>query len=122
MVWTMKRIAWVLAVAGWCVLAGLPAYAGSNNLAAIRSIQSLRFVDSVNVVDVAARGHDRWIFSKRAMHSNAPYTPLQVAIVSNPHLMAVIQATVWSFDLKSVYAAQVEGSHVTIYLGDPPNQ
>jgi hypothetical protein len=116
----MKKLGAIAIAAGLAALASVPAQADTGNWAAIDAINHLRYVDSVNVIDVGSWG-DRWVYSKRAMHSNAPLTPLQVAIVSNPHLMRVIQATVWSFDLKSAYSARVDGNHVTIYVGDPPH-
>jgi hypothetical protein len=116
----MKRIALVvLAVVGWSALAGLPARA--DNAAAIQALQTLRSVESVNFIDVAARS-DRWIYAKRALPSHTALTPLQVAIVSNPAVVAAITNLRFrgAFDLKSVYAARVEGARVYIYLGDPP--
>ena len=116
----MKKIAAiVVAAAGWSALAGAPVRA--DNAAAIAALQTLRSVESVNFIDVAARS-DRWIYAKRALHSHADLTPLQVAILNNPAVVAAISDQRWrgAFDLKSVYAADVRGGRVTIYLGDPP--
>jgi hypothetical protein len=116
----MKRMA-VGILMGLAALAAEPALAGSGNVAAIHDIETLRYVNRVNVIDTAAQS-DRWVYGKRAMHNNAPLTPLQVAILNNGALMHAIQTTVWSFDLRSVYAAKVEGYTVHLYMGEPPNK
>ncbi len=116
----MTRLGVVLAaVAALFLLAVPPAEAGSGNNRAIQALSTLRYVDRVVVVD-AARGTDRWLDAKRAHTSRQPLTPLQAAIAGNPALVDAINRTVWSLDLKSVYAARVEGYTVYIYLGEPP--
>ncbi len=115
----MTRLAAVLAALGLCLLAVLPAQAGSGNNRAIRDLATLHYVDRVVVVDVA-QGSDRWIRAKRAHTSRQPLTPLQVAIAGNPALVEAIDRSMWNFDLKSVYAARVEGYTVYIYMGEPP--
>ena len=100
----------VLAVAGLICGLGLaavmPAQAGSGNDRAIRDLKTLRYVDKLLVIDTGIQ-HDRWINAKRAHHSRQPLTPLQAAIANNPALVEAINHRVWSFDLKSVYAALV---------------
>ncbi len=118
MVPMMTKIAMLVAVL-LTFAVGAPALA--DNATAIRQLQSLRQVNYVNVIDTGATA-DRWVFAKRAMHSNTPLTPLQVAIVSNPVLMSAVRATTWNFDLKSIYAARIEGYSVYLYMGSPPNQ
>jgi hypothetical protein len=115
----MIRLAAALMVVGACLTAA-PAEAGSGNRAAIAAIATLRYVDRVNVIDTVLS--DRFVYSKRAMPNNTPLTPLQVAIISNPALVDAIRVTVWSFDLRSAYAARVEGNTVYIYLGEPPGK
>lgn len=114
----MKRFA-AIATLVVCTLAPALAMAGSGNDAAIRAIQSLRVVNFLDIIDVS-NGNPH-IESMRAMPSSTPLTPLQEAIVSNPVLVDAIRHRHWSpFDLKSVYAAKVEGYSVYIYMGDPP--
>ncbi len=119
----MTRLRVVLAALGLTLglslLVALPAEAGTHNVRAIRDIGTLRTVDRLVVVDVG-RQHDRRIWEKRSHYSRMPLTPLQVAIVSNPALLHAINHTVWSFDLKSVYAARVEGYTVYLYMDEPP--
>ena len=115
---TMTRLGAALAVLGLSLMAVLPAQAGSGNDRAIRDLRTLRTVDRVVVVDVSATS--RWIWAKRAHNSVMPLTPLQTAIVRNRPLIDAINRTVWSFDLKSVYAARVEGYTVYLYEGEPP--
>jgi hypothetical protein len=119
---TMTRLGAALAagglICGLCLLAVLPAQAGSGNDRAIRDLRTLRTVDRVVVVDVSSTS--RWIWAKRAHNSVMPLTPLQSAIVRNRPLIDAINRTVWSFDLKSVYAARVEGYTVYLYEGEPP--
>ena len=115
----MTRLRTVLAAAGLSLLAVLPAQAGSGNDRAIRALATLRYVDKLVVIDVSI-GHDRYIWAKRAHASMQPLTPLQVAIANNPALVEAINRTVWSFDLKSIYAALVRGNTVYLYEGDPP--
>ena len=119
---TMTRLGAALAagglICGLCLLAVLPAQAGSGNDRAIRDLRTLRTVDRVVVVDVSAT--NRWIWAKRAHNSVMPLSPLQSAIVRNRPLIDAINRTVWSFDLKSVYAARVEGYTVYLYEGEPP--
>ncbi len=105
-------------ILGFSLLAVLPAQAGSGNDRAIRALSTLRTVDRVVVIDTAVTQHHIW--ARRMMSSSTPLTPLQVAIVQNPALIAAINRTVWSFDLKSVYSARVEGYTVYIYMGEPP--
>ncbi len=109
----------MLAAAGCYALAALPALAGSGNDLAVRQLQTLHRVNRVVVVDVEAWS-DRDIWAKRALHSSTPLTPLQIAIASNRALVAAINATVRRFDLKSIYAARVEGYTVYLYMGEPP--
>ena len=116
---TMTRLGAALAVLGLSLLAVLPAQAGSGNDGAIRDLRTLHTVDRLVVIDVGAR-HDRWINAKRAQTSRLPLTPLQTAILRNPALIEAINHRVWSFDLKSVYAARVEGYTVYLYEGEPP--
>ena len=106
-------------IAALSLLAVLPAEAGSGNERAIRELRTLRYVDRLVVIDVGAQ-HDRWIESKRAQESRLPLTPLQVAIMNNGALVEAINHRVWSFDLKSVYAALIEGNTVYLYLDEPP--
>jgi hypothetical protein len=106
-------------VLGLGLLAVAPAEAGSGNTRAIHDLRTLRYVDRVVVVDVSI-GHDRYIWAKRAHQSVQPLTALQTAIVNNRPLIEAINRTVWSFDLKSIYAARVEGYTVYLYMGDPP--
>ena len=115
----MTRLRAVLAALALSLVATLPAAAGSGNDRAIRDLRTLRTVDRVVVIDVGAQS-DRHIWAKRAHYSVMPLTPLQVAIVQNPALIEAINRTVWSFDLKSVYAARVEGATVYLYEGEPP--
>jgi hypothetical protein len=119
----MTRLRAVLAVFGVILglglLAAVPAEAGSGNDRAIRDLRTLRTVDKLVVVDVGAQ-HDRWIYAKRAQESRLPLTPLQVAIMNNRALVETINRTVWSFDLKSVYAALIQGNTVYLYLDEPP--
>jgi hypothetical protein len=115
----MTRLRVALAAMALSLVAALPAAAGSGNDRAIRDLETLRTVDRVVVIDVA-QGSDRHIGAKRAHHSVQPLTPLQVAIVQNPALIEAINRTVWSFDLKSVYAAKVVGHTVYLYEGEPP--
>ena len=119
---TMTRLGAALAalglILGLSLLAVPPAQAGSGNDRAIRALSTLRTVDRVVVVDIAIT--QRHIWAKRMMGSTTPLTPLQVAILQNPALIAAIDRTVWSFDLKSVYAARVEGYTVYLYMGEPP--
>ena len=119
---TMTRLGAALAagglICGLCLLAVLPAQAGSGNDRAIRDLRTLRTVDRVVVVDASATS--RWIWAKRAHNSVMPLSPLQSAIVRNRPLIDAINRTVWSFDLKSVYAARVEGYTVYLYEGEPP--
>jgi hypothetical protein len=116
----MKRIAAVLALGLGALLAAVPANAGSGNRAAIAALATLRYVDRVDVIDTVL--NDRFIYSRRAMPNNTPLTPLQVAILNSPPLVQAIRASVWRFDLRSVYAALVEGNTVYIYLGEPPGK
>ncbi len=120
---TMTRLGAALAagglICGLCLLAVLPAQAGSGNDRAIRDLGTLHTVDRLVVVDVGAR-HDRWIYAKRAQTSRLPLTPLQTAILRNRALVEAINHRVWSFDLKSVYAALVQGDTVYLYLDEPP--
>ncbi len=116
----MKQLA-IGFLLGATLAAAQPAVAGTGDNVAIHNIETLRFVTRVNVIDVAAR-LDRRVWGRRAMYNNAPLTPLQVAILNNRPLMNAIQATVWSFDLRSVYAAKVEGYTVYLYMGEPPNK
>lgn len=106
-------------ILGLSLLAALPAEAGSGNNRAIRDLNTLHTVDRVVVVDTGLWS-DRHIWAKRALSSAMPLTPLQVAIAGNPALIAAINRTVWSFDLKSVYSARVEGYTVYLYMGEPP--
>ncbi len=119
----MTRLRTVLAALGLIgalsLLAVLPAQAGAGNERAIRDLRTLRYVDRLVVIDVGAQ-HDRWIYAKRAQVSRLPLTPLQVAIVNNRPLVEAINHRVWSFDLKSVYAALIEGNTVYLYLDEPP--
>ena len=115
----MTRLRVALAAMALSLVAALPAAAGSGNDRAIRDLETLRTVDRVVVIDVA-QGSDRHIGAKRAHHSVQPLTPLQVAIAQNPALVEAINRTVWSFDLKSVYAAKVVGYTVYLYEGEPP--
>lgn len=108
-----------LAAAGLSLLAVLPAQAGSGNDRAIRDLSRLRHVDRLVVVDVGAQS-DRWIWAKRAHYSRFPLTELQLAIADNPAVVDAINRTVWSFDLKSIYSARVEGYTVYLYAGEPP--
>ena len=116
---TMMKLRAVLAAVGLCLLAALPAQAGSGNDRAIRDLQSLRHVDRVVVIDAGTQS-DRWIWAKRALQSATPLTSLQIAIAGNRPLVQAINRTVWSFDLKSVYAALVKGYTVYLYMGEPP--
>jgi hypothetical protein len=116
---TMTRWRALLAALALSLVAVLPAQAGSGNDRAVRDLRTLRTVDRVVVVDVAAQS-DRHIWAKRALPSIMPLTPLQVAIVRNRSLVEAIDRTVWSFDLKSIYAARVEGYTVYLYEGEPP--
>jgi hypothetical protein len=120
---TMTRLGAALAagglICGLSLLAVLPAQAGSGDDRAIRDLRTLRTVDRLVVVDVGMR-HDRWIWAKRAHDSRMPLTPLQTAIVRNHALVEAINHTVWSFDLKSVYAANVKGYTVYLYMDEPP--
>ena len=116
----MKRLVAMLAVVGGCLMAAAPADAGSGNRAAIAALATLRYVDRVDVIDTVLSDHT--VQSRRAQYNNTPLTPLQVAIISSPPLVQAIRATVWSFDLRSVYAARVEGGTVYIYLGEPPGK
>ncbi len=109
----------MLAALALSLLAVLPAQAGSGNDRAIRDLRTLRTVDRLVVIDVGAQ-HDRWIWAKRAHHSVQPLTPLQTAILRNGALIDAINRKVWSFDLKSVYAALVQGNTVYLYLDEPP--
>jgi hypothetical protein len=114
----MRKLA--LAAVLVALTAEAPAFAGDTSAAELRQVAMLRNITRVVLIDTAV-GNDRWIFSKRAMQGKQPLTPLQVAIVSNPRLMAYIRATAWSFDLKSVYAVDTRpGGEVFIYLGTPP--
>jgi hypothetical protein len=115
----MTRLFTALAAAGLGLLTVLPAQAGSGNDRAIQALSTLTTVDRVVVIDVSATS--RWIWGKRAHNSVMPLTPLQTAIVRNRPLVDAINRTVWSFDLKSVYAARVEGYTVYLYEGEPPN-
>jgi hypothetical protein len=114
----MKKILAMLAFVAMTAMVA-PAQAGSGNDRAIRALRVLHTVDRVVVVDTVAWS-DRHIWSKRALPKITPLTPLQVAIVNNHSLVAAIDQTVWSFDLKSVYAARVEGYTVYLYMGEPP--
>ena len=115
----LQRWAAHAALAGLSLLAALPAQAGSGNDRAIRALATLRYVDRLVVVDVGSMS-DRRIWSKRAAHSYWPLTPLQLAIANNPAVVEAINRTVWSLDLKSVYAARIEGYTVYLYEGEPP--
>lgn len=115
----MTRLRTVLAILALSLLAALPVQAGSGNNRAIRDLRTLRHVDRLVVIDVGTRA-DRYIWAKRAHESVQPLTPLQVAIVRNNALVEAINHRVWSFDLKSVYAARVEGYTVYLYMGEPP--
>ena len=115
----MTRLRVVLAAVGLCLLAILPAQAGSGNDRAIRDLSTLRTVDRVDVIDVGLWSN-RHIWAKRALPSASRLTPLQLAILRNRALIDAINRTVWSFDLKSVYAARVEGYTVYLYMGEPP--
>jgi hypothetical protein len=114
----MTKLGVVLAAAGFSLAAALPAAAGSGNDRAIRDLRVLRTVDRVVVIDTAQS--DRHVRAKRALASVMPLTPLQIAIVQNRPLIEAIDRTVWSFDLKSVYAAKVVGYTVYLYEGEPP--
>jgi len=122
-VFAMPGLRVVLAVLGLIWGLGLVAaplaQAGSGNEKAIGDLATLRYVDRVVVIDVAART-DRSIRAKRAHESVMPLTPLQIAILHNPALIDAIDRTVWTFDLKSVYAARVVGYTVYLYMGEPP--
>jgi hypothetical protein len=115
----MTTLRTALAAAGLSLLAVLPAQAGSGNDRAIRALATLHYVDRLVVVDVGSMS-DRRIWSKRASHSRQPLTPLQLAIANNPAVVEAINRTVWSFDLKSIYAARIEGYTVYLYEGEPP--
>ena len=106
------------AVAGLSGLASGPALAVYSN-AMIQALATIHNIGHVNVIDVGAR-YDRFIFAKRAMGSNAPLTPLQAAIAGNPRLVAAIERVSWSFDLKSVYSAAVQGDSGYLYMDNPP--
>ena len=116
----MKRIALALAaVIG--LTAATAASAGSMSPQELHRVATLRHISKVVVVDTGAISDPRWIYSRRAMTSKFPLTPLQVAIASNPVLMAQIRATMWSFDLKSAYSIYIgDDGRVVIYLGEPP--
>jgi hypothetical protein len=108
----------VLSIAALSGLTVGPAMA-VDTAATIDALATIRSVGHVNVIDVGAR-YDRFIFAKRAMGSNAPLTPLQAAIAGNPTLVAAIERVSWSFDLKSVYSATVQGDSVYLYMDNPP--
>jgi hypothetical protein len=116
-----KRLATMALFLGAALVGGLPGpvLAGSGNDAAIRAIQTLRTVNFLDIIDVSQ--DNPHIDSMRAMPSRTPLTPLQEAIAGNPALVEAIRHRGWApFDLKSVYAARVEGYSVYLYMGDPP--
>ena len=115
----MKKLALTVAVLG--LLGAAPALAGGESAAELAQVAKLRNISKVVLVDTGQISNPRWIFSRRAMESKVPLTPLQVAIASNGRLMAHIRATAWSFDLKSVYSIHMGADgKVVIYLGEPP--
>ncbi len=115
---TMTRWHAAMAALGLSLLAVVPAHAGSGDELAIRQLRTLRTVDRLVVID--GTQSDRLIWGKRAHVSRLPLTPLQMAIAENPALVEAINHRVWSFDLKSVYAARIEGYTVYLYEGEPP--
>jgi hypothetical protein len=116
---TIRKLA--LATVLVALTAAAPASAGGASTAELHQVATLRNITRVVLIDTAVNT-DRWIFSKRAMQGKQPLTPLQIAIASNPRLMAHIRATAWSFDLKSVYAIDMNpAGEVFIYLGEPPS-
>jgi hypothetical protein len=111
----MKKLILAAAV-GLTLAASAPATA--MTAAELHQIATLRYISSLVIIDTAS---SRTAASRRAMTSHLPLTPLQLAIASNPQLMASIRANAWSFDLKSVYSAYVgRDGKVVIYLGEPP--
>ena len=112
----LRKIIQLFAAVGLLALAGGQAQADTADT--IRQLQTIRQVDSVTVIDTAAmhdgNGRGRsYLASNRAMNCSAPLTPLQAAIAGNPSISGRVP------NLRSAYAARVEGARVYIYLGDP---
>jgi hypothetical protein len=113
----MRKLALTIAVLG--LLGAHPAAAGGMSAQELHQVATLRNISRVVIVDSATS--DRWIYSRRAMTSHFPLSPLQLAIGGNARLMAAIRASAWSFDLKSVYSIYLGADgEVVIYIGEPP--
>ena len=106
-------------LAGVTLLAIAGGQAQADTAATIRQLQTLRQFNSLTIIDVAAmseegkRGKRNTLAAQRAANCNSPFTTLQAAIANNPALSRRVP------NLRSVYAARVEGGRVYIYLGDP---